>query len=101
METIIQSISLRCMNISSKIFLNGQGSLAIYKEEDVIGGQSIEYSDPFDIVNDVHHVLSDIAMASGYCSVRLAAYVSNGFKSRMLHKRNGIKTVVTVSHGII
>jgi fido (protein-threonine AMPylation protein) len=76
-------------------------NISIYKEEDVIGGQSIEYSDPFDIVNDVHHVLSDIAMASGYCSVRLAAYVSNGFKSRMLHKRNGIKTVVTVSHGII
>ena len=51
-------------------------NISIYKEEDVIGGQSIEYSDPFDIVNDVHHVLSDIAMASGYCSVRLAAYVA-------------------------
>ena len=31
METIIQSISLRCMNISSKISLNGQGSLAIFQ----------------------------------------------------------------------
>lgn len=35
-------------------------NIAIYKEEDVLGGQSIEYSDPFDIVNDVHHVLSDM-----------------------------------------
>ena len=35
-------------------------SIAIYKEEDVLGGQSIEYSDPFDIVSDVHHVLSDM-----------------------------------------
>ncbi len=35
-------------------------NIAIYKEEDVLGGQSIEYSDPFDIVNDVHHVLADM-----------------------------------------
>ena len=35
-------------------------NISIYKEEDVLGGQSIEYSDPFDIVNDVHHVLSDM-----------------------------------------
>ncbi len=35
-------------------------SISIYKEEDVLGGQSIEYSDPFDIVNDVHHVLADM-----------------------------------------
>lgn len=35
-------------------------NISIYKEEDVLGGQSIEYSDPFDIVNDVHHVLTDM-----------------------------------------
>ncbi len=35
-------------------------TIAIYKEEDVLGGQSIEYSDPFDIVSDVHHVLTDM-----------------------------------------
>ena len=26
----------------------------------MLGGQSVEYSDPFDIVNDIHHVLSDM-----------------------------------------
>lgn len=35
-------------------------NIAIYKEEDILGGQSVEYSDPFDIVTDVHHVLSDM-----------------------------------------
>lgn len=35
-------------------------TIPIYKEEDVLGGQSVEYSDPFDIVNDVHHALSDM-----------------------------------------
>lgn len=34
--------------------------ISIYKEEDVLGGQSIEYSDPFDIVADVRHVLADM-----------------------------------------
>lgn len=34
--------------------------ISIYKEEDVLGGMSVEYSDPFDIVNDLHHVLSDM-----------------------------------------
>ena len=34
--------------------------IAIYKEEDVLGGQSVEYSDPFDIVNDISHVLADM-----------------------------------------
>ena len=33
-------------------------TISIYKEEDVLGGQSVEYSDPFDIVNDIHHVLN-------------------------------------------
>lgn len=35
-------------------------TISIYKEEDVLGGQSVEYSDPFDIVSDIHHVLSDM-----------------------------------------
>ena len=35
-------------------------TIAIYKEEDILGGQSIEYSDPFDIISDIHHVLSDL-----------------------------------------
>lgn len=35
-------------------------TISIYKEEDVLGGQSVEYSDPFDILNDIHHVLSDM-----------------------------------------
>lgn len=34
--------------------------IAIYKEEDVLGGQSIEYSDPFDIAMDIRHVLADM-----------------------------------------
>lgn len=34
--------------------------IQIYKEEDVLGGMSVEYSDPFDIVRDLHHVLSDM-----------------------------------------
>lgn len=33
--------------------------ISIYKEEPVLGGQSIEYSDPFDIVSDIKHVLLD------------------------------------------
>ena len=35
-------------------------TIAIYKEEDVLGGQSVEYSEPYDIANDVHHVLADM-----------------------------------------
>ena len=35
-------------------------TISIYKEEDVLGRLSVEYSDPFDIVNDLHHVLSDM-----------------------------------------
>ena len=35
-------------------------TIAIYKEEDVLGGMSVEYSDPFDIVSDVHHVLQEM-----------------------------------------
>ncbi len=35
-------------------------TIAIYKEEDVLGGQSVEYSDPFDIVTDIHHVLKNM-----------------------------------------
>lgn len=34
--------------------------IAIYKEEDVLGGMSIEYSDPFDITKDLHCILSDM-----------------------------------------
>lgn len=34
--------------------------IAIYKEEDVLGGMSIEYSDPFDIVKDIHDIFSDM-----------------------------------------
>ncbi|MBE5879094.1 MAG: hypothetical protein E7288_03845 [Lachnospiraceae bacterium] len=34
--------------------------ISIYKEEDVLGGMSVEYSDPFDITNDIHHILSDM-----------------------------------------
>jgi cell filamentation protein len=34
--------------------------ISIYKEEDILGGQSIEYSDPFDIMQDIHHVLADM-----------------------------------------
>ncbi len=34
--------------------------IAIYKEEDILGGMSIEYSEPFDIVKDVHDVLADM-----------------------------------------
>lgn len=34
--------------------------ISIYKEEDILGGQSIEYSDPFDIATDINHVLLDM-----------------------------------------
>lgn len=34
--------------------------IAIYKGEDVLGGMSVEYSDPFDIVKDIHNILSDM-----------------------------------------
>lgn len=34
--------------------------IAIYKEEDVLGGMSVEYSDSFDIVKDIHNILSDM-----------------------------------------
>ena len=32
-------------------------TIAIYKEEDVLGGMSVEYSDPSDIRKDIHNVL--------------------------------------------
>lgn len=35
-------------------------TISIYKEEDVLGGLSIEYSDPFDIVDDLRHSLKDM-----------------------------------------
>lgn len=35
-------------------------TISIYKEEDVLGGLSIEYSEPLNIINDIHHVLSDM-----------------------------------------
>lgn len=34
--------------------------IAIYKEEDVLGGMSVEYSDPFDITKDIHFILFDM-----------------------------------------
>lgn len=34
--------------------------IAIYKEEYVLGGMSVEYSDPFDITKDIHFILSDM-----------------------------------------
>lgn len=34
--------------------------IAIYKEEDVLGGMSVEYSDPFDITKDIHFILTDM-----------------------------------------
>jgi len=34
--------------------------ISIYKEEEVLGGQSIEYSDPFDIATDLSQILSDM-----------------------------------------
>ena len=35
--------------------------IAIYKEEDVLGGMSVEYSDSFDITKDIHFILSDMS----------------------------------------
>lgn len=35
-------------------------SISIYKEEDILGGLSIEYSEPSNIVNDIHRVLADM-----------------------------------------
>ena len=33
-------------------------TISIYKEEDVLGGLSVEYSEPVDIIKDLHHVLA-------------------------------------------
>lgn len=50
-------------------------TISIYKEEDVLGGQSVEYSEPFDIVNDVRHVLSEMrAKEWSNMSLRQQAY---------------------------
>ncbi len=35
-------------------------TISIYKEEGVLGGMSIEYSDPFDIADDLSHALKDM-----------------------------------------
>ncbi|MCR4990348.1 MAG: Fic family protein [Lachnospiraceae bacterium] len=35
-------------------------TISIYKEEDVLGGMSIEYADPFDIVDDLSHALESM-----------------------------------------
>lgn len=35
-------------------------TISIYKEEDVLGGLSIEYSEPSDIVENLDHVLTDM-----------------------------------------
>ena len=35
-------------------------TISIYKEEDVLGGMSIEYADPFDIVNDLSRALKNM-----------------------------------------
>ena len=35
-------------------------TIDIYKEEDVLGGQSIEYSAASDIIDDIYHVLTDM-----------------------------------------
>ena len=35
-------------------------TISIYKEEDVLGGLSVEYSEPLKIESDIHHVLSDM-----------------------------------------
>lgn len=34
--------------------------ISIYKEEDILGGMSVEYSDPFDIVKDVQDILKEM-----------------------------------------
>lgn len=64
-------------------------TISIYKEEDVLGGQSVEYSDPFDIVNDVHHALSDMRNTSfprgkyqDHHHVLLSVCRRNGFSAR-------------------
>lgn len=45
-------------------------TIAIYKEEDVLGGQSVEYSDPFDILRDLHFVLQDMRNKTWRCMSR-------------------------------
>lgn len=35
-------------------------TISIYKEEDILGGMSIEYADPFDIVDDLSYALKDM-----------------------------------------
>ena len=57
--------------------------IAIYKEEDVLGGQSVEYSDPFDIVNDISHVLADMR-------VKNWKYKDNRFFCMSIRRWDGI-----------
>jgi len=38
--------------------------ISMYKEEDVLGCMSVEYSDPFDITKDIHFILSDMRQKS-------------------------------------
>lgn len=45
-------------------------TISIYKEEDVLGGLSIEYSEPHNIENDIHHVLSDMRAKKSLCMMR-------------------------------
>ena len=35
-------------------------TISIYKEEDVLGGMSVEYFDPFDIISDLHFALENM-----------------------------------------
>lgn len=35
-------------------------TILIYKEENILGGQSVEYSDPFDVISDIKNTLYDM-----------------------------------------
>ena len=73
--------------------------IAIYKEEDVLGGQSIEYSDPFDIVNDISYVLADMRaknwkdMGHKECTVEFSDSLARLWKIHPFREGNTRTTV--------
>ena len=48
-------------------------TIGIYKEEAVLGGMSVEYSDPFDIIHDLHHALKSMRSKEWLLSHRESA----------------------------
>lgn len=74
----------------------------IYKEEDILGGQSVEYSDPFDIARDIENVLTDMKakewsdMDRKKCAVEFSDSLARLWKIHPFREGN---TRTTISFG--